>query len=531
MLSRVIFTLALVPGLASPQNPAPAQLRGRITDAVTHQPIPKVHIGGTFAGRFVGTLTGPDGSYALEDLSPGEAALTINLDNYRMVFGPRDPQAAFTLAPGESATRNFELHPLGRIYGKITDHDSGLPIEDHAITALRLQSVPGHLIYAGRPVTSARGGTFDVRDLEPGDYLVGIESLEEPKILAEAAKTHPKKLYGPRWYPNVPRRDMATVIHIAEGESRQIDLTFEARERHTLSGSFEVPPEWAGRPVSLRLDSDIGNGIERMVELPAGPFRVEDLTPAPYHLVFTAGEKFEDLIGLRKDDAVADYDFEITDHDIEAAHIVLQAGAGVAGTVRMIEDDVPLPPKVTVSMLGTSGWFARLPDGGAIASGIVMMRATPMEVGRFHQEPLRPGRYWPMINLPDGYAVAQVLFVGAKSRYDPITLTALNTPLDIVLTAHPGSIAGTVEAKRKSTVILLPDPIPAEPSPDAIRFTETGPEGAFLFSSLAPGTYRAVALSGDDLAHQGDLAWLTQRLAQTDPIEVRPTQPTTVTLR
>jgi hypothetical protein len=53
-------------------------MSGKITDAVTRQPIPKVHVGCLSGGQFVGVLSGVDGSYALEDVPAGDIRMTID---------------------------------------------------------------------------------------------------------------------------------------------------------------------------------------------------------------------------------------------------------------------------------------------------------------------------------------------------------------------------------------------------------------------------------------------------------------------
>ncbi len=90
--------------------------------------------------------------------------------------------AWFTLAPGDAVTRNFDLHPLGRIYGKLTDRDTGAPIDGHSVVAVRKEYQPGNTYYLNT-FGASKGGAFDIPNLEAGDYLVGVESAFEPEIV------------------------------------------------------------------------------------------------------------------------------------------------------------------------------------------------------------------------------------------------------------------------------------------------------------------------------------------------------------
>jgi hypothetical protein len=193
----------------------------------------------------------------------------------------------------------------------------------------------------------------------------------------------------------------------------------------------------------------------------------------------------------------------------------------------MQEGDAPLPQKLSMLLLSTSGWFAQLKSGGSTVSGIISLRSIPVEAGRFRQESIRPGEYWPqLMGLPDGYSVAQVLFTGSTSRYSAMTLTAPDTGLTFVLTSHPGAIAGVVrdhdQAPLKGAeVILLPDPVPDKAGPAAILAEDSGDDGGFVFRNLAPGNYRAVVLTPAEQASEGDMVYLGAQAARADPIEVR----------
>jgi hypothetical protein len=563
MFRLAIIALVFAPGILQAQNPG--KITGRITDAVTHQPIPKVHVSCTVGSQFVGSLTGVDGAYTLEDVPAGLARMTINLDGYKMIHERSDESAQFQIASGDAVTRNFEMHPLGRIYGKLVDRDTGEPIKGHTVSAVSKDYVPGHTFLVPR-TGDQDGEEFSVRNLEPGDYFIRIDRAEQgtfvfsPDVLSPnvAPNPTPQECYGQRWYPDVPRIEMAAPIHLGEGESRSLRIALQSRETHSLSGTIVVsgdaPRDFNRLPVALVLEpSDAGPRQGSFAVMPApGPFRIDNLAPGSYRLSLTGGKppgnvrsnedymlaEMERTFGAGKppDEVFGDYVFEVTDHDVFNFKAALAPYASVTGEVRMLEEDAKLPGKLMVVMMPTADFLIELNGGGAIGGGPVPIRGSAVESGWFHQEWLRSGEYWPQLRLPPGYAVAQVLFAGSSPRNTAITLSAPATPLTFVVTSHPGAVAGVVRddnqiAVRGVSVVLLPDPLPDKVAPGEVRVETSGDDGSFAFRDLAPGKYRALVLTGSDRAYEGDPGYLREQAERVDSFEVRAGQLVNVTLK
>src|SRR5580692_11450785 len=88
-----LATVALAVSQCILRAQTPAKITGRITDAVTHQPVPKVHVSCTSGAQFVGSLTGSDGAYSLDDVPAGPVRMTINLDGYKVINERFDARA------------------------------------------------------------------------------------------------------------------------------------------------------------------------------------------------------------------------------------------------------------------------------------------------------------------------------------------------------------------------------------------------------------------------------------------------------
>ncbi len=524
MFRLILLALALSPGLLPGQGFG--KISGKITDAMTRQPIAKVHVGCMAGQQFVGVLSGVDGAYTLENVPPGPIRMTVNLEGYKLISGNGDPAAEFEIGAGETVTRNFAMHPLGRIYGRLTDRDSGKLIEAHIVFVERKEYVPGHVYYM-QSRSEPNRGEFSIGSLEAGEYRVGIESWDEPVVSfssdVQAAKSQSKKTYGQRWYPDVPRPEMAAFIHLGEGESMRLDLSFESHEAHSFSGVVVAPREFEHAPVSFGFLLD-----RKAIQMPApGPFRIENLAPGRYLLSLVTGKPPRELAG--------DYELEIADRDIENFKAALVPEAGISGEIRMLEQDVKPPDQVVVDLVPTAGWMTRLGTRGALVAGPLPVRGISIRNGRFHEESIRAGEYWPQVMAaPEGYAVTAIQFEGASSHNNVLALSAPDTPITIVLTSRPGAVAGTVRTEdqtplRGVTVALLPDPLPDRVAPATVRFVESGEGGTYAFKDVAPGKYRAVALAGD-VDVRGDNGF-RDLIAKSDVFEVSAAQTATVNLK
>ncbi len=551
---RVAMVAALfAPLLMEAQNTG--TITGRVLDASTNQPIPKVHVGSTSggpSGSFVGVLTGADGSYTLENVRAGAIQMTVNLENYRFIMVPEEPRSTFPLRAGETLHRDFLMHRQARIYGKLVDRDTGKGITGHLVSAVRKGYFPGFTFFVSR-AGEQKGDEFEITNLDPGDYLIQIDSTEEALFVFPADKSPkpaPKICYGQSWFPDVASIDLAVPIHLGEGESRKVEISLHGRETHSLSGVLVAPHDLEGQPLTFALQTSVLSGWVATMPAP-GTFRVDNLTPGYYRVSLVGGKppnnsrNYRDYMLATLDagndrtptvNGVGDYFFEISDHDVDNFKIALLPYAGVSGEVRMLEKDVPLPARLGVALYPTAE-LTNPKTGGAIGGGPSEVRGTPVRDGRFRQEWLHPSEYWPqLIGLPKGYAVAQVLFEGSRPNNNTITLHGPDTPLTFVLTSRPGAITGVVRDSnqnpvRGAVVVLLPNILPDKVERESILALESGEDGGFVFRDLAPGKYRAFVLTEADSARQGDVEYLRRRANEVEATEVTAGQSVRIELK
>ena len=281
--------------------PLAAQNSGRITgtvvDAATNQPIAKVHVGSVTgdasSNAFEGTVTQADGAYTLENVPAGLVRITVNMEGYKFAADPPGREAGFRLSAGETVRRDYVLHRRGRIYGHLTDRETGEPITGHLAIATRTevrQAYPARPAYLEFPA-SQKGAEFEIPELDAGLYYLKIESNAQPAFVfsEEASPKRPaEKVYGESWYPGVARLELAAPIRLAEGESRAVDIALASRDTHSLSGVVRAPHEMAEQPLTLILQKNGINGGVAAMPAPGG-FRIDNLAPGSYRLYVFGG--------------------------------------------------------------------------------------------------------------------------------------------------------------------------------------------------------------------------------------------------
>jgi hypothetical protein len=138
--------------------------------------------------------------------------------------------------------------------------------------------------------------------------------------------------------------------------------------------------------------------------------------------------------------------------------------------------------------------------------------------------------------VPSGYTAIEVPYGGTNylNSLIPMKGDSLDSSLTVVLSDHPGSVAGSVldvEQKPMSAKIaLVPDPLPLRFDFRAIRVVRSDKQGSFSINGLAPGRYKAVALMGDDQKQDHDMAILGDKLRAADAFEISAGQSVTANL-
>jgi hypothetical protein len=452
-------------------------ISGRVTDAITHQPIRSALV--TTQGG-LRDLSDDDGRFSVKHPAGADVQMRVAIGGYSPM------EKTFGFADGDFLKLDVELHPLARIMGIVTDAETAEPIG-------RVMSVRRIDKNGGRDILSDKAGEFEVGDLEPGDYSVSLRQDNDAIVSWKASgKTDPKKTrrsYGAAAYPET--------IHIEEGERRFVEIRLPALEAHSVIGTIVVP---AGREKEELMFTLWHLGIILPTAFRAsgaGPFQVAGLTRGEYGLVAEMGKG--------TDIAFARQSFSITDHDVESIKLTLSPAASITGTVRMKEENASIPPKLEMWLNSASGWGScsgfcmvmpsqsMLPTAGLVR---IFQKPIPIVDGRFHADGIAPDDYWPELfgsaataagppalrGLPDGYAVL-------NGDDQPIALYG-GAQVDFVLTSKPGTIAGVVRDSNQAPVAGATVTLISVSDTRRQNATKSGQTGEFLFRNIAPGKYR-----------------------------------------
>jgi hypothetical protein len=191
----------LIAALLLAQAGDDATLSGKVTDAVTHQPV----AGARIFYLNSSTTSDANGAWSIR-IRPGPRNADGPVSVTKKGYDASVDSTSIAMKPGESKTLDIELSPVAHISGHLVDRDSGKPLTGFVVVARRLP-------YA-RPLESKPSGTDGsfalAGDLPSGQYLLEIVSKEEKRD---------KVGYGRSWYPGVPRIEMAAPVTVSPAKT------------------------------------------------------------------------------------------------------------------------------------------------------------------------------------------------------------------------------------------------------------------------------------------------------------------------
>jgi hypothetical protein len=440
-------------------------IAGRITDAITHQPIVGVKV--TYCCTEVAGETDASGSFLLhvEPASP-VSRFTIAKEGYATVR---------TTVPRGPGDRDFELVPSAHLSGRLVDGDSGEPLAGFLVVATG-EGFPPNL-HLARP--SGKDGSFAISgEMTPGNYIVQVRPLKEYTFTEGRVKgsEEARRGYGLTFFPGVPSADAAAPVAVAPGEDRHIEIRLMARERFYIAGTIDVPEGRETDTLNVTLIRNGGIlGSSREAFKP-GPFHIDGLAPGSYVLAFTT-----------RTGAALNQPVEVRNRSIDDLTITLRAAVAIRATVTTLEEKAKPPEHISLRVLP------------ALLSGIPSDPSDSLFIPG-----LPPGQYWPILSLSAGYAVASVSYGGQPVYDTPILIEAEESTVNFVVTSRTAAISGVVRDANQipvphAAVVVLPYPAPAQINPfNERRFhTSSGANGSFRITDLAPGSYTVVAGNGD----------------------------------
>jgi hypothetical protein len=326
MRARLVFLLSIATACAAQT----ATVSGIVTDALTHLPLQGAAV--TTGGRIA--RTDIEGSYSLTVAPSATLHLAASRTGY---FAVADPATVLT---GETLQRNFELRPLLKISGVVEDYDTGERIPGCHVFAMQRIYALGRAwhVPAGLVTADTRTGVFEIRNLEPGNYVLEIVPEQTLPVSTPQAKPEPpsKKFHGWSYYPDASRIEMAAPLTVTEAGDVPVTIRLRKREPRSISGTVTAPS-------SLELLRYVGDEARTVASgdlSAAGPFRIAGLPEGEYLLTARG-----------MDGALAAIPVTIGDHDLTDLRVAPAPGQMVSGTVRMADSGAPLPSELRLEII------------------------------------------------------------------------------------------------------------------------------------------------------------------------------------
>jgi Carboxypeptidase regulatory-like domain len=153
------------------------------------------------SGREYAAFTDGDGQYEFQPLPPGAYHLSANTAE-----GLRVQEGTTTIRPRSCSQVGFTFQPDGRISGRVTAAD-GKPARSVQVAVVPVSI--GNLQFTS--AVSDELGRFEVKDLHPGRYLVGVGIQSQAGSANWRARPY---------YPGVRDRNLAVIVDVGWAEKR-----------------------------------------------------------------------------------------------------------------------------------------------------------------------------------------------------------------------------------------------------------------------------------------------------------------------
>ena len=532
MRSAALLLIALLVG-GTPLQQRNGQVEGVVLRSDNQQPIDHVRVVlvGSGPGPASGytTWSGPDGRFALKDVTPGSYRLTASQDGFGGVqHGQKKPGApGTTLEVSESRPQGgltLVMTPESTISGKVYD-ETGRPLARARIQLLQRQYTPsGRLIaqLVAGDSTNDRG-EYRIFWVTPGMYYVAATATTNELTNFRELNDQPKNLgmFLPTFFPGSLSADRAEPVNLAPGiEVRGIDFAMTRFPTARLAGTLvdgttgrpltgaaitlqPSPPDWAELAM-IPGATTTTNGQFTLGKVPSGTYTISAVT---------AG-----VNGIRMSNAS---ELRVGDKDLTDLNVVVNASPSIRG--RIVAE-----PGTPPTQIGSLSFEA---VGGGVDSG-----AAVEADGNFVAANLSSGIYRISLNAREGYFIRSarsgsrnVLLEGLDTR--PATLD----PLEVTIAFTSAQVEGVVlnlddKPARDTQVVLIPNTDRALRTELFLNVT-TNPDGRFTLRGVAPGNYKLFAWDEIEPYQYFDAAFMELYESRGTPVHVELNANVNVSLR
>ncbi|MEO5819443.1 MAG: carboxypeptidase-like regulatory domain-containing protein, partial [Vicinamibacteraceae bacterium] len=231
----------------SARPPAPkgtGAVRGRVVALDTGLPLRRVKVSlrGTRSPEGVMTLSGPDGTFALDSLPADRYELRGSKPRFvdtalgsRRAGGQGRP---FELADGQKIENVvLALATAGVITGRVID-DAGETVAGASVSPQRYRMFNGkrQLTPSGRPALTDDTGAFRLFGLPPGRYYLSAKSEDLPQFTMETT-TGDVTGYAATFFPSTVVAADAQAVDVVAGSESPADIVLVPAKLAKVSGT------------------------------------------------------------------------------------------------------------------------------------------------------------------------------------------------------------------------------------------------------------------------------------------------------
>lgn len=499
-LHVALVVTALVSGTGQPLS-----LTGVVRDASTGRPLPGAAVRIADAGSVDAqiAIADADGRYRLTALPPGRYEVSARLEGY---LDGRFGQSRVT-APGRlvdlrstSAVADLVLWPGAVITGIVFGSD-GRPRSGIEVSTLKrdIEFGQARLTPAGRPVRTNDRGEYRIFGLVPGRYYV----LASPPIGGAAAFGSESDSYT--YAPGVTDPREAIAVDAVGGRDAVAHFTLQRRPVYRVSGTVDPRLLAAGGPVLVEFRLLSTRAVRIVAAQRDGAFEVKGLLPGRYKASVGSAATRSGSAATPASTIV-----EVLNTDVDGITLAPLTRTTVRGRIRLTVGRSPSADDIT-SLRISSVPEERETQPGLPSAAVVNTDATfVLDVwpGQFVLRLVTRRTGWVIVRVTQhGRDVTSGLGGTSATDIDGIEVVVTDTAprLRGFATRHP-------DASGDCAVIAFATDHRLWRTGAGLAQAVVGDDGAFTFSTLAPGDYFvAAAISPDTLADPDLLGVLRAR--------------------
>lgn len=481
--------------------PAPSTISGRVSEAGSGRPLPRilVTLAGADGSELAETLTDDDGRYRFTGVGAGRYAVSAGpgehrSDHLRQWFGEKGPAPRWGRPPrypvdmtdgrdvaGVDIAMLIALGIEGRILSPWEEGMATVPV-----VAMR----PDGSRATDNAVYSDDLGNYRLYGLAPGRYRVCATPAN--RVRDDEGTVTP---FVRTCHPSAPSEGAAADVTLTSNDVAGVDVRVQRTGGRTATGTVV---DAAGMPANGAMVSAVS--VEEFnrsgsATVRDGAFSIAGLLPGAYMLrAEIGGQRPGDPNPASREREMGSLDVDLSAVDATGVPLALSKAVKVRGRV-LFDGGPPSPSQVSRLLVRASPLFSLFFD---LASAPVRDALT-FELPEIFPLPVVTS----VQGLPDGWAVKSVRVNGRDITYTPANLAA-GQPLEVTITnrlARPVVRVNDAEGQAVTDARVLALPAAAKPWETTFGAIDGRPsaDGDVKLGPLPAGEYLLVALSVDEL--------------------------------